>query len=211
MQDPECRHCVCAQIRCSSDCISPKEGKRGRWDFHICSTKKNTRDHKCTSKRVGARILEQSVLDSLMNHVLTRDNLRPLADVISAQLAQTNTDAGLRLTALRNELEPIERQITNRIGAIEDMGLSPSLKEKLTKRESEKERLKAEIALLERTLVKTSDLIVLESAYVIAKPRHQHKRELKAEIRRLRDGGFSLREIAEQVGLHWTRVWQILT
>lgn len=34
------------------------------------------------------------------------------------------------------------------------MGLSPSLKEKLTKREGEKERLKAEIALLERTLVR---------------------------------------------------------
>ncbi|NJO83222.1 MAG: hypothetical protein HC828_10655 [Blastochloris sp.] len=27
---------------------------------------------------------------------------------------------------------------------------------------------------------------------------------------RLRDEGFSLREIARQVGLHWTRVWQIL-
>lgn len=38
------------------------------------------------------------------------------------------------------------------------MGLSPSLKEKLTKREGEKERLKAEIALLERTLVREPDI-----------------------------------------------------
>ena len=52
--------------------------------------------------------------------------------------------------------------------------------------------------------------VVLESEYVIAKSRHQHKRELKDRILRLRDEGFSLREIARQVGLHWTRVWQIL-
>ncbi|NUQ06914.1 MAG: hypothetical protein HUU31_23740 [Anaerolineae bacterium] len=27
---------------------------------------------------------------------------------------------------------------------------------------------------------------------------------------RLHHDGFSLREIAQQVGLHWTRIWQIL-
>jgi len=149
-----------------ADRIAPKTGKHGRWDFYICSTKKNTRDRKCASKRVGARVLEQSVVDSLMNNILTRENLRPLADVISDQLAQTNTDAGLRLTALRNELDPIERQIANLIGAIEDMGLSPSLKEKLTKREGEKERLKAEIALLERTLVQAPDIARITDAMI---------------------------------------------
>ncbi len=52
--------------------------------------------------------------------------------------------------------------------------------------------------------------IVLESAYVIATSRQVHKRELKDRILRLRDEGFSLREIARQVDLHWTRVWQLL-
>lgn len=52
--------------------------------------------------------------------------------------------------------------------------------------------------------------IVLESAYVIATSRHIHKRELKDRVFRLRDEGLSLREIAREVGLHWTRVWQIL-
>jgi hypothetical protein len=52
--------------------------------------------------------------------------------------------------------------------------------------------------------------IVLESEFVIAKSRHQHKRELKARILQLRGEGFTLPEIARQVGLHWTRVWQIL-
>jgi len=52
--------------------------------------------------------------------------------------------------------------------------------------------------------------VVLESAYVIATSRHIHKRELKDRIWRLRDEGFSLREIAQQVDLHWSRVWQLL-
>jgi len=52
--------------------------------------------------------------------------------------------------------------------------------------------------------------IVLPSEYVVATSRHKHKRELKDRIFRLRDEGFSLREIAYEVGLHWTRVWQLL-
>ena len=50
---------------------------------------------------------------------------------------------------------------------------------------------------------------VLKSAYVVSTSRHVHKRELKDGILRLHDEGFNLREIAQQVGLHWTRVWPI--
>jgi len=52
--------------------------------------------------------------------------------------------------------------------------------------------------------------IVLQSAYVVSTSRHKHKQELKARILRLHDEGFSLREIAQQVDLHWSRVWQLL-
>lgn len=45
-----------------ADYIPAKEGVRGHWDFYICNTKKNSRNHKCPSKRIGARILEQSVI-----------------------------------------------------------------------------------------------------------------------------------------------------
>ena len=52
--------------------------------------------------------------------------------------------------------------------------------------------------------------IVLQSAYGIATSRHIHKRELKDRLLRVRDDGLSLREIASQVRLHETSVWQIL-
>ena len=52
--------------------------------------------------------------------------------------------------------------------------------------------------------------VVLESAYVISASRHKQKRELETQIMQLRNDGHSLREIGQMVGLHWTRVWQVL-
>src|SRR5690606_32982023 len=37
-----------------ADAIPAKKGKRGHWDFYICSLKKNTRDRQCASRRLGA-------------------------------------------------------------------------------------------------------------------------------------------------------------
>jgi hypothetical protein len=141
-----------------ADFIPAKKGQHGHWDYYICSRKKNSRVHKCACRRVGARGLEQAVVDSLMTHVLTRENLRPLADTIAQQLMQTNTDAGVRLDAVRTELEQVERQIDNLLRAIEDMGLSPSLREKLTKCEADKERLCTEVLRLEKMIVKARDI-----------------------------------------------------
>ena len=138
-----------------SDFIPAKKGQRGHWDFYICATKKNSRGHKCVSKRIGARILERSVIDSLMTHVLTHANLRPLADAIARQLLQTNNDVGVRLSAVEAELDQVERQVANLLSAIEDVGLSPSLKEKLIQREAEKERLHTEVANLKKMMVKS--------------------------------------------------------
>ncbi|NUQ04670.1 MAG: hypothetical protein HUU31_12360 [Anaerolineae bacterium] len=149
-----------------ADYIPAKEGVRGHWDFYICNTKKNSRNHKCPSKRIGARILEQSVIDCLMNTILTRDHLRPLADAIAQQVSQTNTDAGVRLSAVQDELSHVERQVNNLLNAIEEMGLSPSLKEKLTKREAEKERLKSEVSVLERTIISVTEIPHITDAMI---------------------------------------------
>ncbi len=141
-----------------ADYIPAKKGQRGHWDFYVCATKKNTRDQKCSSKRVTARILEQSVVQALVDHILIHENLRPMADVIAQQLSETNHDASVRLSAVQGELLQVEKQIENLLSAIEDMGLSPSLKEKLTKREAERARLKTQVSQLQKLLVKVSDI-----------------------------------------------------
>ncbi|MBK8024962.1 MAG: recombinase family protein [Chloroflexi bacterium] len=149
-----------------ADAIPAKKGQHGRWDFYICSRKKNSRSQKCSSKRIGARILEQSVTQALFEHVLTRENLRQLADTIAQQLSDTNHDASVRLAAVQAELQQVERQIDNLLSAIEEMGLSPSLREKLTKREAERERLKTQADQLHRLVVKAADIPRITNAMI---------------------------------------------
>ncbi len=135
-----------------------KNAKRGAWEYYICTVKKNSRDHKCDSRRLGAKPLEQAVIDCLMRDVLNLDNLRPLAQAIAGQLADVNQDAAIRLSAVQSELEQVERQIGNLTDAIEQMGLSPTLRDKLTKREAERERLKLDMDQLEHLLVRSPDM-----------------------------------------------------
>lgn len=141
-----------------ADCIPAKKGQRGHWDFYICSHKKNSRDVKCQSKRVSARLLEASVIDALIEQVLTHANLGPIADAITQHLVQTDQSAQMQLKALEAELRQLERQIDHLLEAVENMGLSPSLREKLTKREADRERMRSQIAQLRKLVVKASDI-----------------------------------------------------
>lgn len=50
--------------------------------------------------------------------------------------------------------------------AIEEMGLSPSLRDQLAKREAEKEKLRTEITLLESLIVKTPDIPRITDAMI---------------------------------------------
>jgi len=50
---------------------------------------------------------------------------------------------------------------------------------------------------------------VATSAYVRSLRRHPDKAALRELVQQLRQNGLSLREIAAEVGLHWTRVGQI--
>ena len=59
---------------------------------------------------------------------------------------------------MQADLQQVERQIENLLSAIENMGLSPSLKEKLTKREAEKAHLKSQESHLRKLIVKIIDI-----------------------------------------------------
>lgn len=54
-------------------------------------------------------------------------------------------------------------------------------------------------------------LKVAVSAYVRALKRHPDKAALLETIRQLQSSGFSLREIASEVGLHWMHIGQLLS
>ena len=52
--------------------------------------------------------------------------------------------------------------------------------------------------------------MLLFNSSTAANHRHPDKAELRATILALREQGWSYREIGHAVGLHWTRVGQIL-
>lgn len=134
------------------DLIPAKKDVRGDWKFYICSVKKSSRGQRCDARRIGARKLEKAVIDSLLTLVLTRDNLRPIANAIEAETIEATNSAETSLAVAREALAQVVRQIDNLTEAIADIGLSPSLKQKLTDRERERETLWAQIAHNEHLL-----------------------------------------------------------
>lgn len=54
------------------------------------------------------------------------------------------------------------------------------------------------------------DFALAQSDIAVATQRNPDKELLSATILELREQGMSYREIAQQVGLHWTRIQQIV-
>lgn len=129
--------------------IPAKEGVRGHWDFYICSRKKNSHSHECAAPRIGARNLEKQVVANLMSELLRFDLMRVWVDQISVDLDATLARLKVELDAAISHCRTKERQIANLIQAIEDTGMTPSLKEKLTAREGELAELRAKVQQLE--------------------------------------------------------------
>jgi hypothetical protein len=75
-----------------ADTVPAKNGVRGQWDFYICSYKKNSRGKKCTASRISAAGLDKAVIDKLMTEVLTRDNLKPIAEKLAEGMLESSSN-----------------------------------------------------------------------------------------------------------------------
>ncbi|MCC7208173.1 MAG: recombinase family protein [Anaerolineae bacterium] len=131
---------------------------RKRWDFYICSVKKNSRGKKCDSKRISTQALNKAVVDKLMSEVLTHANLRPLADNLAQAMVERNLDAEARITAARSRLDEVRASIARLMDAIEKSGHSFSIQQRLETREAEQRELLAEITRMNKLIVKPSDI-----------------------------------------------------
>jgi hypothetical protein len=68
--------------------IPGMKGRRGSCLYFICTTRKSIGNIKCEARRLSLKALEQAVIDILMIHILTRENLQPIA----SELAGTPTE-----------------------------------------------------------------------------------------------------------------------
>lgn len=110
---------------------------------------KNSRGTACEAKRVSMKSLDQTVIENLLEHVLTMDNLRPLATNIAESLIERSTDAGTRIMALEDRLADVQRSLENIMDAIEQMGYAKHLQQRYDQRKREEEELLTEITTLQ--------------------------------------------------------------
>ncbi len=129
--------------------IPGEKGKRGSYTFFICTTMKNSRGTHCQAKRIGLKSLDRTVIETLLAHVLTMDNLRPLAVNIAKSLEERSNDAGTRITALEDKLAEVQKSLENILDAIEKMGYAKHLQERYDKRKREEEELLSELEILQ--------------------------------------------------------------
>ena len=140
-----------------ADTVPEREGKRSRWDFYICSHKKNKRGTSCDSPRVSAAALDQSVIENLMTHVLTLENFRPIADALASSMNERNDDLSERIVAIQGRLDEVQRSIRQLVDAVEKMGFSTSLQARLQDREQEERELIADLVNLQDLIVEPSE------------------------------------------------------
>ncbi len=138
--------------------IPPKKGQRGRYIFFICSTMKNSRGGACDAKRISMRRLDQTVIETLLAHVLTVENLRPLAQTIAKSLMERSRDAGTRIAALEDNLAQVQKSLENIMDAIENMGYAKRLQERYDQRRLEEEELLIELSQLQALQVNSDQI-----------------------------------------------------
>lgn len=128
--------------------IPAKKGQRGNYTFFVCTTAKNSRNQQCFAKRISIRSIEQAVIDNLMAHVLTLDNLRPMAISLAETLQERRRDAGTRIITLESELAEVQKSLNNIMDAFEKMGYASHLQQRYDKRKKEEEELITELSRL---------------------------------------------------------------
>jgi DNA invertase Pin-like site-specific DNA recombinase len=138
--------------------IPAKKGKRGNYIFFICTTAKNSRGQQCKARRVSLRSLDAAVIDNLLAHVLTVDNLYPLAEKISKSLAERSRDAETRISALESQLEDVQKALDNLMDAIEKMGYATHLQQRYDNRKREEAELLSELSRLKALRVKPTHI-----------------------------------------------------
>ena len=141
--------------------IPGEKGKRGSYTFFICTTMKNSRGTQCQARRIGLKSLDRTVIDTLLAHVLTMDNLRPLAVTIAKSLEERSNDAGTRITALEDKLAEVQKSLENILDAIEKMGYATHIQERYDKRKREEEELLSELAVLQALQVNPRQITLI--------------------------------------------------
>jgi DNA invertase Pin-like site-specific DNA recombinase len=114
---------------------------------YVCIARERART--CRAKAVPADLIEGAVVDRLCETVLTRDNLRRMADLLHRSQEKESLEARQAGEGIRNRLRELDQAIANLVRSAEQAPLSSALARTLEEREQERDRLQEEKASLE--------------------------------------------------------------
>ncbi len=138
--------------------IPAEEGVRGEYIYYQCSTGNNSRGERCQTKHTSLKGLDKAVIDNLLDHIITLENLQPLADEIAAHLSERSKDAHTRIAAVQSKLDEVRRSMDNLLNAIEKMGYAPHIQDRYDERRRDESELVAELERLEALMVKPKQI-----------------------------------------------------
>lgn len=129
--------------------IPATPGKRGRYVYFMCSVMNNTRGQDCQASRISLKVVEKAVIDNLLDHIITLDNLQPMADELARRLNERTRDADIRIDAVQAKLDDVRQSMDNLLDTIEKMGYAPHLRDRYEERQREETALVTELTTLE--------------------------------------------------------------
>lgn len=141
-----CEHCGAAIVgdHCSPRARASDGYPRREWRYYVCSRKTREHSHACPSGRIKAETIEQAVIQTVLNNVLTVERLEQIRDETNASLSGHRDELLSRQKQLQRELSSQEQKIARLVDAVE-AGDSPAIRARLKDRELERDKLRAEL------------------------------------------------------------------
>jgi hypothetical protein len=130
------------------------------WEYYECSRTKASHGERCQCKRIASKAVHEAVIAHLMNDIVTRDNLRPLADHLTSNLTERNADLLAELKVIERELGKIASAIDNLLDQLEETPRADAepIRKRLAKREEDRRNCEKRAEELRRALTATADI-----------------------------------------------------
>jgi site-specific DNA recombinase len=96
-----------------------QDAKNGKFSYYVCGTLLKKGARSCSTRYLNSQQFERLVIDKIKEHVLTRDNLTRLVEIVNEEIDDLAVDYRQRLTSVVNDIEDIERRLTRLYDALE--------------------------------------------------------------------------------------------
>lgn len=170
-----CGHMAGEEHPMYSGVIPAEPGVRGEYIYYKCSRAHSSRGERCDAKTVSLKGLDRAVIENLLEHVITIENMQPLADEIAAQLQERSSDADKRIDAVQSRLNEVRRSMDNLMDTIEKIGYAPHIQDRYDARRREEAALVQELTNLEALAVKPQKIKRVSEDTLREWIRHAHE------------------------------------